>query len=231
MMAILAWRLDERKGAMQTCPMKDAELHNPYAAPTADLTMPASLPAAWKSGKHLVVPKGWISPPVCLLTGVAKPLTPLRQAKLSYLHPVWLLFFLLGPVIMILVSIFVTKTGNIYFVLREDLAVEHRRRVLINWWIFLSAGGFLAGVFYHKLFVYLSPVGFLLLIICGILSRTWCRLIKVSKIEGNSIWLAGIPAEAQTIILEREQRKHSRKHLEIHDPFWKNDKGGQELSG
>ncbi|MES2468022.1 MAG: hypothetical protein V4675_12020 [Verrucomicrobiota bacterium] len=213
--------------------MPDSEHSNPYAPPTGEPVTAPAISKARREGKHLVVPKGWISPPVCLFTGAAAPLTPLRQARLSYIQPAWWLFLLLGPLVMILISLFATRMGNIYYVIKEDLARRHRRRLIINWAIFLASGPLAVGVyeavpaelmrfsarsFGFGIFLLLVP-GLILLILSAVLSRTWCRLIKTAKIEGNFIWLSGIPADAQAIILRCEEERFSRKQVKMLDPL------------
>ncbi len=209
--------------------MPDSDHSNPYAPPTGEPVTATAMSRSRREGKYLIVPKGWISPPVCLFTGAVAPLTPLRQARLSYIQPAWWLFLLLGPLAMILVGLFATRMGNIYYVIKEDLARRHRRRLIINWAIFLASGPLAVGVyeavpadlmrFYSRnfgfgIFLLLVP-GFIVLIFSAVLSRTWCRLIKTAKIEGNFIWLSGIPADAQAIILRCEEETFSRKQAKL----------------
>lgn len=194
--------------------MTDFNRDNPYAAPGAELVLPPIMTGAWSSGKHLVVPKGWVSPPVCLFTGAAGPLTPLRQGRLSYLQPAWLLLLLLSPLVLIIVGLFVTKKGNIHYVLEQEYARLRKRRLWGNWMIFVS-GVLLIFLGANLDEGALAVLGIVFIIVSAFLGVTWCRLLKTAKITDDSIWLAGIPAGTQEVIIRWEQQKLARKLADL----------------
>ena len=57
----------------------------------------------------------------------------------------------------------------------------------------------------------LAVLGIVFIIVSAFLGVTWCRLLKTAKIADDSIWLAGIPAGVQEIIIRWEQQKLARK--------------------
>ncbi|RYY51867.1 MAG: hypothetical protein EOO09_22755 [Chitinophagaceae bacterium] len=59
--------------------MNDSADDNPYAPPTAEVNVPTPPAAAFIQKKFLVVPVGWQSPPVCILTGKTVDLLPHRK--------------------------------------------------------------------------------------------------------------------------------------------------------
>ena len=187
---------------------------NPYAPPQSAPSVMPPKSAARIEGKCLVVPKGWISPPFCLFTGVAEGLTPLKQGKLSYLNPLWIFSVLLSPAVLFLVAVIFTQKGNIYYVLSQEWAGRHRRRLVVNWLIVLVglSGPFLLGL--ENVFWFLG-VGFVPLLVSLILAVTWCRLLKPAKIDAASIWLKGIPPAVQEKVIKWELGKAERVRGEL----------------
>lgn len=202
--------------------MPDSETSNPYEPPSADLGMHVSGNQVRREGNHLVVPKGWVSPPICLFTGVTEPLTPLRQARLSWLHPAWLLLLLLTPFALAMVGFFVVRIGTLFYFQSKSHERSYGRRVNIaRGMLVLGVVFLISGVGFELIFFF--PVGLVFLTISGCLAATWCRPVKCAKIEGNSIWLSGIPAEVQDIIVEAgnnnwpENRPNFAHHWELSD--------------
>ncbi len=195
--------------------MPDSESSNPYEPPSADLDMPVSGNQVRREGRHLVVPKGWVSPPVCLFTGVTEPLTPHRQANLWWLHPAWLWLLLLTPLPFLLAAILATKTGYVRYVLSEPYVHRLNRREWVIRGVLAVAGLLLLPAFILDDLILLSLPGVILLVVSAFLTATWCRTIKSGKIVGDSIWLTGIPDDVKDTIMVLEQQKLTRQQAEF----------------
>ncbi len=167
---------------------------NPYAVPATWLVSQALADLARIEGNHLVVPKDWQSPPVCLLTGETNPLTPVRRAKLSWSNPMFI--FLIGA-----------ERGTFHYYLSAAQASHARKRLLGNWGIFGASLLSFTGAFSDGS-VGLAWLGVTLLLLCLIFATTVCRLIKVAKMDKTTIWLRGIPRLVLELIVRMDQEQH-----------------------
>jgi hypothetical protein len=178
---------------------------NPYAVPASPLVLPPSLTSARIEGAKLAIPKDWQSPPVCLLSGDIQDLTPLRRARLTWMNPGFLLFIFLSPILFVLIALLVQKKGKIYYHLSAAQAAQRKQRLQTNWTLFASAVlAFVAAYIWSSIAA--GAAGVVLLLLCLILAVTWCRLLKVAKIDKTTIWLTGIPFPVMLRIVQAQDR-------------------------
>ena len=83
---------------------------------------PATVPAAFRTGNVLYIPRGGALPPYCVKCGAAAS-TPWR--KKFYWHAPWLYVLLLSPIIYIIVSLIVRKQIELNIPLCD---LHHRQR-------------------------------------------------------------------------------------------------------
>lgn len=188
--------------------MNEPDTINPYAAPAAEIISPPALRLARIEKKMLVVPKDWQAPPVCFLTGTTEDLLPPRRKRLAWLHPAWLLLFLLLRLISLLVLVFLQKRGKIYYQLNRAAAARQRKKLLINWGIFLTGVG-LSVIGYKGPggTAILISVGGMLILLSGVLAYTMCRTFYARRIAGNFIWLGGVRREVMEEIVRLEEQR------------------------
>lgn len=180
---------------------------NPYAAPAAELIPLLQVRLARIEKKFLVVPKDWQSPRICLVTGSTVDLLPKRR-RLAWLHPAWLLLFLLLRFFSLLILVFLQRGGRINYYLSREAASRQRKRLLINWSIFLA--GIVASVLGYKSVggaAILIFVGSMLVILSAVLGITMCRRFYARRIAGNFIWLAGLRPEVMREIVRLEEQQ------------------------
>ena len=192
--------------------MNSNEVVNPYEAPRGEVLVPTSFNPVRIEGKQLVLPKDWTSPQLCLFTGVTHPLTPARKAKLSWVNPLYLISILAGFLIYVLIALVAQKKGTIHYFLSESMAAQVKKRLRINWGIFGASVLMFSGASATSSGE-LAGVGVLVLLICLFLAVTWCRLLKVGKIDKTSIWLKGIPADVQQKIVQMDQARYNTPPL------------------
>lgn len=193
---------------------------NPYAVPESEIVMsesgmpePGRTAGVWIEKNCLVVPRGWESPAVCLLTGVATGLRPQQRKWLFWANPAWyLLIFVLGFLALFLIGILQRK-GGIYYYVSHSAAAKIQKRRMINLGLFLI--GLLMVILSFSPFggdsgpLLVFP-GLLLLLTSGVLATTWCRAFYARKISRTHIWIAKIPSPVRKIIVEMERTANFR---------------------
>ncbi|MES2707844.1 MAG: hypothetical protein V4726_14725 [Verrucomicrobiota bacterium] len=190
---------------------------NPYAPPRADLEdpLPAAQPVRIEKS-FLVVPRKWISPPICLLTGETAGLSEVRHLRhravcpLMALHGIALflaangiyllalLFFAAG----VLMQRFFGIPGHWFLFPRTRISHRLSRRLLTRrkW---LTAAAVLLGTALYLLGpdqVTGAMTSFCLLILIYLPTRR----PDVARTDGDYAWVRGIPREVREKIVRMD---------------------------
>ncbi|RYD35791.1 MAG: hypothetical protein EOP86_07615 [Verrucomicrobiaceae bacterium] len=186
-----------------------ASYSNPYAVPESEIVVPAQTEGARIEKKCLVVPKDWMSSPVCLLTGsVTNLITPPRSRKLTWVNPVWILLFFLIGLFALLPMLLLQKKGRFSYYLSGPAAFGLKKKLAINWGIF-GTGLVIVVLALSPATTGLTPelllTGTALILLSAILATTWCRPFYARKIDQTHIWIAKIPAHVREAIVEMEK--------------------------
>jgi len=157
-------------------------------------------------GSRLVVPEGYIFPPICLGTGATTGLEPQTVQRVTA-HPFWLYALLaLGVIPYVLVALILSGRGT--------FSCRLTKRVLTRWrWIrmagapviFASLCYFEIGASRSSLTMCGLALAALVLgifILCGKFSGIRAEAVK----EGN-LWLTGIPKRVREQVVEIESRR------------------------
>lgn len=83
--------------------MAEMRTINPFAPPQASLN-PPPLGEAKISAGHLVVPRQWISPPICLMTGATQDLAPPINRRVDWMSLRGFVFILLGHLLVMVTA-------------------------------------------------------------------------------------------------------------------------------
>lgn len=121
------------------------------------------------------------------------------------MNPAYLLFIFLSPLLFALIALLIQKKGKIYYYLTTDQANQRKQRLQINWILFASAVLAIAAAYIWSS-IAAGAAGVVLLLLCLILAVTWCRLLKVAKIDKTTIWLTGIPLPVMLRIVQAQDQ-------------------------
>ncbi len=167
-----------------------SEQVNPYAAP--DLTtQPQALGSSqevFMQDDLLIVPKTYTFPPICLHTGSTENLSKPIKRAVTWYHPAWALLILTGVIIFLIVVLCIQKKGLLVFQLSLAAKKVRWRKILISWGVFFSCFvlSYLGNVLDQPVWIVLA---FLSILTSLILWVSWCKILTVTKIDDQFVYL------------------------------------------
>jgi hypothetical protein len=176
-------------------------MENPYLPPQSDTSIQATPLTLEFDGKSLIVPRNFTFPAMCIKTGVLTDLGPQRVRNMAWYPPLtFLLFFIGGPILFLLIGMFFKKTGVVRFHISREIAQKRRKRLLRNWALFaLSIVLFVvAGMIDDGR---LGIAGLVVSVLCLIFSVVESQFLTTVKIDKNRIWLRGIPEAIARVLV------------------------------
>ena len=167
-----------------------AFLEPPTPAPgTPESAQP--VPVSIKDNKALVVPKDYVFPAICVVTGRTDDLVPLKRT-LTWHPPLVYLTILLNLIIYVIVAMVTRKVSRHTIYLTREVKARRVRWIIISWLLFLGAFVFMGvgiGVDQSEWIVGL-PV---LLILSLAAYMTRVRTIYAARISDAEAEIRGIP--------------------------------------
>jgi hypothetical protein len=137
------------------------------------------------------VPREYVFPPICMKSGSTENLGKPITRELSWYHPAWACLLLLNLLVFIIVVLCIQKKGKVTFYLSQASRQKRRRRLLINWLVFLPA----IPLFYFASLepewaAYAVAGGVLAVLTSLILAGTWSRLLAPRRIDQQFIYFS-----------------------------------------
>lgn len=117
-----------------------------------------------------------------------------------WMNPWYTLLLFAGLLPYIIMGLFFQRRSTMYFCLSKAYQAKYRKRLGANLGLFLMPFLFLPVLPGFEFAIVL----FSSWIICAVLGTTWCRLIKLRKIEAGFAYLGGIPEEVQEKIIKMD---------------------------
>lgn len=186
-------------------PPSASSVANPYAPPRSDVQAVVGTPAGqvygaaeagvWRAGDILVMQKGASLPVRCLLCN--QPASVQLPKKMHWHHPaLYILLFLGGPVIYLIVAMVTRKSASMILPLCTP-HVEKRKKMTVTASLLATAGlalclGSCAFSEQGNAFPIMILLGFLLMIIGGLVSIGVSNMIIPKKIDDYYVWLRKI---------------------------------------
>jgi hypothetical protein len=188
-------------------PPRASSAANPYAPPRSDVQAVVETPVGqvyggagetagvWRAGDILVMQKGASLPVRCLLCN--QPAAVQLPKKMHWHHPaLYVLLFLGGPVIYLIVAMVTRKTANMVLPLCAA-HVEKKKKMTVTASLLALSGlalslGSCAFDEQGNVFPFMILLGFLLMIIGGLVSISVTNMIIPKKIDDYYVWLKKI---------------------------------------
>lgn len=138
----------------------------------------------------LLVPREYEFPPICFKTGETSDLSAPITRKLTWYHPAWALLIIINFLIFLVVVLCIQKRAKITFYLTEQKRQQRRIRLMINWFIFLSAAPlFYGGIVFEDYMAYGILAAIAAVLTSLVLAATWTRLVTVRRIDDQFVHL------------------------------------------
>ena len=151
----------------------------------------------WRDDQTLVMKKDAELPDRCVKSNL--PAETHLPRDLSW-HPGWVYLVLVlgGPIFYILVALLIRKTAKISIGLTDAWAAKRRNAILIAWLLALAGLGVIIGGFAtlkDPAPVITLLAGILVMIVGAIWGIVGARMVSVSKIDDEYVWLKGVCPE------------------------------------
>jgi hypothetical protein len=164
-------------------------MQNPYAAPRASLESADHSSGCFRTGKTLVVPYGADLPARCIKCNAPAHM-PIKPRDVYWHAQGWYLFFLINPIVYLLIAIFVRKKARLSIALCSEHRAKRTKLLLAGWGaIFFGIAGIAVGVGGET--PLLALVGTGLALIGLILAVIGARLLLPIRIDAQHVRLNG----------------------------------------
>jgi hypothetical protein len=148
---------------------------------------------AWRDGKVLMVRKGAALPDRCLKCNA--PADGYRFTRnLTWLHPNWVIVFLLSPIIYVIIYLILCARGKVSVGVCPEHRKKRTRAILWGWLIALAGVGsfFAAGALPENLVPVAIIGGFVLLFAGLIIGAVKSRILVTKQIDKHFIYLTKV---------------------------------------